>query len=41
MLPFIIGISIPLIFCLIFWKDLRAQRERILNRFRKKDRGKH
>ena len=37
MLPFIIGVSIPLIFCLIFWKELRTQRERLLNRLQKKN----
>lgn len=30
MLPFIIGVSIPLLFCAIFWRQLRERRVRIL-----------
>lgn len=30
-MSFLIGLSIPLIIVIIFWKDLRVRRERIIN----------
>lgn len=30
MLPFIIGVSIPLLICIIFWKQLRERRDRMM-----------
>lgn len=40
MLYFIIGVSIPLLFCIIFWKELRSRRERVIEWFRSLGKGK-
>ncbi len=33
---FIVGLAIPLLLVVIFWKELRARRERVIQFFRNK-----